>query len=415
MNSNFSSLQLPQNKKPDIFHRYPPAIWLLTGIDFFITCAYSVSFPFLALYLHDERNVSMSLVGILFLVSGLTAAATNMVGGMLSDRLGRKKLLVSVSSIGIIVYLGLALLVGFSVNLWLIFIAYIIARGFLGTINPTVGAMIADVAPKDKITESYALVRIGGNIGFALAPALGGYMMGIISYGWLLGFSAIACAGTTLLVLFFLRESYTGSGEKVDFRSTIAVAKDRSFLMFSILCLLLFASMAQLGSTLSVFTVDHLHFSTSEYGLLLTTNGIIVVLTQFPAAWLINKMPIHLGLTLGGLLYGIGYLTLGWVNHFDWAILSIVLVTFGEVVFSPLSSAVVAKAAPDNKRGRYMGFFGLSSTVGYSFAPLIGGVLLDAFPEQPILIWGTIALAGIIAAVGFYYWGRKPKIAKMTR
>ena len=209
-----------------------------------------------------------------------------------------------------------------------------------------------------------------------------------------------------MLVLFFLQESFTGSSDKVDLRSTITVAKDKSFLVFSILCLLLFASMAQLGSTLSVFSVDHLGFSTSEYGFLLTTNGIIVVLTQFPAAWLINRMPINKGLMLGSLLYGFGYLTLGWVNHFDWAVVSIVLVTFGEVVFSPLSSAVVAKAAPDDKRGRYMGFFGLSSTIGFSFAPLIGGILLDLFSDKPIFIWGIIALAGGIAALGFYFWGK---------
>jgi len=354
----------------------------------------------------------MSFVGLLFLIGGLCAAATNVVGGMLSDRFGRRKLLLTVTIIGIFAYICLALLVGYSVDLWLIYIAYVVARGILGTVNPTVGAIIADVAPKDKMTEAYALVRIGGNIGFALAPALGGYLVGILSYGWLLGFSAIACGGTVILVLFFLRESFTGSRDQVNLRSTITVAKDKSFLMFSILCLLLFASMAQLGSTLSVFSVDHLGFSTSEYGFLLTTNGIIVVLTQFPAAWLVNRMSINKGLMLGSLLYGFGYLILGWVHHFDWAIISIVIVTFGEVVFSPLSSAVVATAAPEDKRGRYMGFFGLSSTIGFSFAPLLGGVLLDAFPQNPVFIWGIIALAGGIAALGFYTWGKKPSIPK---
>jgi len=395
------------SKASELYRNYPPVIWLLTGIDFFVTCSSAISFPFLALYLHEERGISMSLVGLLFLIGGLCSATTNMIGGMLSDKFGRRKLLLIVTTIGIVAYAGLALLVGFSVNLWLISAAYITARGILGTINPTVGAIIADVAPRHKLTESYALVRIGGNIGFAVAPALGGYMMGILSYGWLLGFSAIACAGTALLALLFLKESYAGNKETVNLRSTLVVASDRSFLVFCLICLLLFASMAQLGSTLSVFVVDRMGLSTSEYGFLLTTNGLIVVLTQFPAAWLTAKFPIHKGLMAGALLYGFGYLTLGWVNHFNWAVVSIVLVTFGEVIFSPLSSAVVARASPDEKRGRYMGFFGLSSTIGSSFAPLIGGILLDVFPQQPIFVWGTIALAGGIAALGFYYWGTK--------
>lgn len=381
----------------------------MMGLDTFITIGFSIALPFLALYLYEERAVPMSLVGTIFLVGGLCTAGTNIIGGMLSDRFGRRRLLLTVSGASIFVYAALALLIGISAPVWAIALVCVLSRGTMGTIHPTIAAIVADLSPKDRLTESYALVRIGGNVGFALGPALGGYLMAFISYGWLLSISAFTCVVVTVLMYFFLRESFVGSKERVDFRSTLAVAGDRPFLIFTSFSILLVLSMAHLGSTLSVFTVDRLGFSTAQYGLLLTTNGIMVVLSQYPVAYWTNKLSKANGLILGSLLYVCGYLTLGWVASFNWAILVIVIITAGEVIFSPIASAVVAESAPPDKRGRYMGFFALSQTLGFSISPLFGGVLLDVFPSEPRLLWGIIAAVGVVAAAGFYTWG------KMTR
>jgi MFS family permease len=83
-----------------------------------------------------------------------------------------------------------------------------------------------------------------------------------------------------------------------------------------------------------------------------------------------------------------------------------IIITAGEVVFSPISSAVVAQSAPQDKRGRYMGFFALSQTIGFSLSPLFGGVLLDVFPTNNIALWGIIASVGLVAAIGFWQWGK---------
>lgn len=378
----------------------------MMGLDTFITIGFSIALPFLALYLHDERGLPMSLVGTIFLVGGLCTAGTNLIGGMLSDRFGRRRLLLMVSGASIFANAVLALLAGISAPVWAIALVYVLSRGTMGTMQPTIAAIVADLSPKDRLTESYALIRVGGNVGFALGPALGGYLMGFISYGWLLSISALTCIIVTVLLYFFLRESFVGSEERVDFRSTLAVAEDRPFLVFTIFGILLVLSMAHLGSTLSVFAVDRLGFSTAQYGLLLTTNGIMVSLSQYPVAYGVNKLTKANGLILGSLLYVFGYFTMGWVTSFNWAVLSIVIITAGEVTFSPITSAVVAESAPPDKRGRYMGFFALSQTLGFSLSPLFGGVLLDIFPTEPRLLWGIIAAGGVVAAVGFYAWGK---------
>ncbi len=157
---------------------------------------------------------------------------------------------------------------------------------------------------------------------------------------------------------------------------------------------------------MSVFAVDTLGFSSSQYGLLLTANGILVMLFQYPVTLWVVKLGRSEGLVLGSLFYVVGYASLGWFDSFGLAMLTIVLLTAGEVVVSPISSAVVAESAPPDKRGRYMGFFGVTQTLGIALAPLFGGVLLDRFSTQPLLLWGMIASVGAMAAIGFRIWGR---------
>ena len=391
--------------KTGVLQRFPSGIWLMMGLDTLFTIGWSSASPFLALYMHNVRGLSMTEVGALFLLGGLATGATNMLGGMLSDRFGRRRLMVTVSSCATVTSLSLALLIATSAPIWAITAVYILSRSLNGTIGPTILAVVADLAPNDKLAEAYALVRVGGNVGFVIGPALGGYLMGFVSYGWLFSISASVSLVAAFLIFLFLRETFSGSKTRVDLRSTLAVAKDWPFLLFAIVSILLVLSIGHLGSTLSVFTVDRLGFSNAQYGLLLTTNGLLVVAFQYPVTRMVSRLPRSTGLVLGSLLYVAGYSSMGWLHSFGWAIVAIGVVTAGEVTLAPISSAVVAESAPHDKRGRYMGFFTLGQTLGNSLSPLFGGVLLDAFPTEPRLLWGIIGSVGIAAAIGFRGWG----------
>jgi MFS family permease len=83
------------------------------------------------------------------------------------------------------------------------------------------------------------------------------------------------------------------------------------------------------------------------------------------------------------------------------------VITGGEIIHAPVSLSVIGELSPEDKRGRYMGLFGLSQTIGIAVGPLIGGVLIDAFPSNHELIWAPIALIAFIAAIGYYWWGRR--------
>jgi len=276
--------------------------------------------------------------------------------------------------------------------------------------RPAIAAMITDLSPPDRLTETYGVLRVGQNVGWAAGPALGGYLITFMPYSWLFAIAAFSSVFTFVFIFFFLSESFHGTGERVPLSSIYSVARDRLFLAFTGLCLLVFVTMGQMGSTLSVFTVDRIGFSTAQYGLLLTFNGIMVVLFQYPAARWAGKLPIARGLVLGSFFYALGYLSLSGVHSFNWAMAAMVVITAGEIVFTPLTLSVVGRLSPSDYRGRYMGFFGLSQSMSMSLSPLVGGVLLDTFPQEPWFTWGTISAIALTAAVGLLWWGKNPRI-----
>ncbi len=400
MNLSFKSTR-------NIFSRFDKGIWILTLVDLINAAGFSTCVPFLSLYLYQERGVAMTLVGTAFLASGLISAVTQMIGGYLSDKYGRKKIILISMSMNILNNLGMIAMISFSAPVWVILIVYILGRATGMAARPVLSAMVADLSKRERLTETYGLLRVGRNLGWASGPALGGYLATFLSYAWLFATAVLMNIVAFLIILFSLRESYSKMPERIDIRSIFSVAKNRSFVLFTGFCLLAFLCMAHLGSTLSVFTVDRLGFSTSEYGLLLTTNGLFVVLFQYPVAFGISRLRKYHVLVLGSLLYMIGWLYMGWATSFGWAVIAMVIVTTGEIIFSPVATAVVGELAPDDKRGRYMGFFGWSETIGMSVAPLVGGVLLDTFTETPNLVWVPIAAFGFVAAAGFFWWGRR--------
>lgn len=399
-----------QYLRGNVLNRFPRGIWALMVIQLVASAGFSICLPFLPLYLHQERGLVMTLVGVLFLIGGICSSTTQMVGGVLADRLGRRRLLLGTSIIRMFLYSGLAVLIATSAPVWSIITIYIAGQSAGMMMRPAMTAMVADLSPENQLTETYGLLRVGQNIGWAMGPAVGGYLITFLPYAWLFGVTALSSILTFSLIFLLLRESYVATTDRVDFRSMFTAATDRTFLAFSGLCLLVFMTMGQLGSTLSIFTVDRMGLSTAQYGMLLTANGIIVVLFQYPVARWAGRLTKARGMILGSLFFGIGWLSMGWVQNFGWALASIAIVTAGEITFTPLSLSTVGQLAPSDRRGRYMGFFGLSQSLSMSLGPLFGGVLLDTFPRDPWFIWSTISAVALIAAVGFHLWGTRARI-----
>jgi len=389
------------------FYRFESEVWIISIIEFFRAIGWSVCIPFLSLYLYQDRGLSMTLVGVILLAGGLCSAVSQVFGGALSDRFGRRPILFMTALVSVFLNAGLAILIGISAPVWAIAIVYIAGRSMLMTTRSVILAMVADFTSKERLTEAYGIVRIGANIGWAAGPAIGGYLATFLPYAWLFGIPTLTCGIVSLLVFFFIHESSSGVSRKVDFRNMLPTADAQPFLVFVVLSLLVFIVAGQLTGTLAIFAVDRVGFSTTQYGLLLTLNGLIVILFQYPMTLALRRIAKFRALIIGSLLYGIGYLSLGWITQFGWALGAMAIITTGEIISAPVQLSVIGELSPQDQRGRYMGIFGVSETIGMSIGPLLGGILLDAFPFDLRLVWAPIASIAFVATMGYYWWARR--------
>lgn len=385
----------------NIANRYDRRFWHLLLVQLIVAIGFGAAMPFVSLYLHTQLDVSMTIVGTIMLVTALVATVGRLAGGEIADRVGRRPLLLVGMSARVGVFALMAVAIYLRWSVWAVGSIFLLIRFVGATIRPGLTAMVADVVPTENRVEAYALFRIGANAGWAIGPAIGGFLVSV-SYAALFVLTTIASLIGVILVFLFIRESIQATEtEKFVLRRVFDVGRDFRFLVFCGWSVLLFMVMGQFASTLAVFSTQSIGISAVQLGWMFTINGISVVLLQWPAARLTARVGIRWGLVLGCLFYALGYFTVGLAPGFGFLVGSMVVITLGEVTFSPTSMAAVANMAPSARMGRYMGFFGLTEALGWSLGPFIGGVLFDHLEGSPILLWGIIAAIGMTAAIGF--------------
>ncbi len=381
--------------------QYDRRFWTLFVVQLIVAVGFGAAMPFVSIFLHNVLGVSMTYVGTIMLVSALVAAGGRIIGGEIADRIGRRPLLIGGMAARVLVFALMAYVIHIRASALIVGSVFVAVRLVGATVRPGLSAMVADVVEPERRVEAYALFRIGGNAGWAIGPAIGGFLVAT-SYASLFLLTTFASLVGLLLMIFFTSESIrVAETGQFSLRRVLDVARDLRFLVFCGWSVLLFVVMGQFASTLAVFATQVVGIAEAQLGIMFTLNGIVVVLFQWPAARLSNRIGIRWGLVLGCLLYAIGYFSVSVASAFPFLLGSMVIITLGEVTFSPTSMAAVANMAPEARVGRYMGLFGLTEALGWSLGPFIGGVLFDALHTTPTALWGIIALIGVTAAVGF--------------
>ncbi len=383
---------------------------------------FSIVIPFLGLYLHGTRGVSMTMVGGLFFVAALAGGLGQVLGGEWSDRRGRKFVLVLSQLMRAVAFLGLGLAVmvhaPFFVFAILTSLSAIAGRMF----EPPSGAMVADIAEGPRRAEYYGVIRIGGNLGWALGPAIGGFLAAL-SYATLFLIAAGVLLAAAAVMALKVEETSprrrarqsadtsaptgvpevgpTTGGGSFGFRESVETLRDPVFLRYCLTSLVLFTVMSQLISTLSVYAVEWAGLTKVELGVIYALNGLMVVFLQFPAVRLIGRIRLTSALALGAVFYGLGYGMMGLGGGFVLLATAMFVTTIGEIVSTPPSLNLVANFSGETTRGRYMGVFGLFNSFGWSAGPLVGGILLDLARGRPMILWGTIMGIAFLAALGY--------------
>jgi len=390
---------LARTKK--VYNEYPRAFWIYNIIVFIDRLGGFMLYPFFALYLTQKFDIGMSTVGILFavfLISGMVGSA---LGGALTDRMGRKVVIVASLILSSLSALGM----GFAPTMG-IFVAVVVVVGTLSSIgHPAHEAVVADLLPPDKRAEGYGIIRVVFNLAVIIAPPIAGLLIAN-SYLTLFIVDAIISLISVAIVVLALPETKPQALAHVKpetMKQTFAgygrVFKDTPFVAFIGVTVMMTLVYMNMNSTLGVYMRDQHGMPEINFGALLSLNAVIVVLLQFWVARRLEKYKPMLMMAAGSLLYAIGFAMYGFFSGIVLFAIAMVIITIGEMIVSPFQQSVVANFAPEEMRGRYMAVSSLSWSVAFTIGPYFAGLILDS--TNPNNLWLLCGGIGILATLGF--------------
>jgi MFS family permease len=380
---------------------YPRTFWTLVVATFIDRLGGSILFPFFTLYVTRKFEVGMTTVGLIFGVFAITGMIGSTIGGALADRWGRKPMLL----FGLVMSAISSLWLGTVNDLDLFFLGAVITGVFSHVGGPAQQALVADILPEHQRTQGYGIIRVTFNLSVTLGPAIGG-LLATRSYLSLFIADAISSLTVAAIVYFILPETLMKVKhlKPESLLTTLGgygqVLRDNAFMFFFVASTLSAMVYLQMNSTLSVFLRDFHGIPERGFGYILSMNAGIVVLFQFYVTRKIRSYPPMLMITLGTLLYALGFGMYGFTSTYPMFLVAMVVITIGEMLVAPVGQALVAGYAPDDMRGRYMAFFGYSWALPFAFAPTLAGLLMDF--GDPNWVWYTAGIIGFIST-GMYY------------
>ena len=347
---------------------------------------------FLSLYLTVQRGASPALAGLIVGGYGLGGIAGTLLGGVLTDRWGRRSTLLAA-------HFGTAvLLAGLGVSTDLRLVAGLAVLLGIGQSMPSPAfvAAIIDVVPVERRSRAFNLQFWAFNLGLAGASLLAG-LLAEWSYLGLFLIDAAATVLTGVLIAVKVPETLSrrpavavpGAG-----RGMRTVLADRIFLVFVGLTLLQALLYAQ-TSTIVPLAMSDDGLRPSAYGLVTALGGTLIVLGQLFVPRLIDRHRKDRVLAAALAVMAVGFVTLSVADRLGGYLLAATIWTVGSMLAAPPNAQINSELAPVELRGRYQVVFFLTFPAASFLAPALGGASLQAFGSAH---WLIVAVVGVIAA-----------------
>jgi MFS family permease len=390
----------------------PAAFWwlwlstLVNKLGSFVT-------TFMALYLTVVRGYSASYAGLVVSLFGVGSAVASLVGGVLADRIGRRPTVLGAQ----LLTAGCTVALAYADGRWLI-AGVALATGLCSNAaRPATSAIIADVVPAADRVRAFSLNYWAINIGFGVSAAVAGL---IATNGFRPLF--LADAATTALCAFVVFAKVPESrpaapapdlADAAPKTSLGTVFRDRRFIAL-VATTFLFAVIIQQGSSTLAVVMGREGMSTTDYGLVIGLNGLLIVLLQIPVTRLIRGWDRARVLMAAALLVGWGCAIAAFAGTSALLYaLSVAVWTVGELVQVPTNMSLVAELSPTHARGRYQGVSSLAWSAAAFVGPAAGGVLLDRAGADTV--WIGCGLLGTVAGVSYLLVGRRADATATAR
>jgi len=372
--------------------RLPRDVYVLQAGGLLNAFGNGVVIPFMIIYLHNVRGISLGLAGLAAAAQSATALASAFVAGTFSDRAGPKRVLVA--SLGVMtVAFALMPLIR---TVWHAFAVYGLWGVGSGAFWSSQSSLLAALAPPARRAAAYGLQRLMMNLGVAIGGVVAGAIASVAHPRTFTILFAVDCATFLAYMVVLVRVPSPDLHPDRGRGSWAAVARDRTFVAVTALnALFMAASMALMVELLPAFAKNIAGVDEQEIGVIFALESVGIVLLQLPVAKLVEGRRRMRTLALMGLLWSASLLAVGAGGA--WASATAAAVVFaaagvgfslGECLHASVHGPLSADLAPPQLVGRYLALSSISWQAGWIVGPAGGGFFLQ---HAPLLLWPTAA------------------------
>ncbi|WP_040207567.1 MDR family MFS transporter [Neobacillus jeddahensis] len=387
----------------------PRALWLLIIGMAVNVIGSSFLWPLNTIYIHDHLGKSLSVAGIVLMLNSGANVIGNLYGGHLFDKMGGYKSILLGIGISLIALVGLSIW-----HDWPEYIVFLTIVGFgTGIIFPSMYAMAGSVW-KEGGRKSFNALYVAQNLGVAIGASLGGI---VADYS----FQLIFLANTIMYVIFLFIAIFGYKGITVEqathIHDEIGVNMGKSKVNLQallILCggyLLCWVAYSQWTTTIASYTQE-INISLTQYSLLWTINGAIIVLGQPLLNGLLKQFSasLKLQILIGIGIFIISFIVAGKASAFSGFLVAMIILTMGEMFIWPAVPTIAFDLAPEGRAGFYQGIVNSTATGGRMVGPLLGGMLVDLYSMRALF---TVLIGlFLIAVVTTVFYDRHLKSVK---
>ena len=317
--------------------------------------------------------------------------------GHLSDRLGRKPVILASLVCSVVSYLWL----GFATQLWMLFAARLLAGAGAGNISAA-QAYVADVTPPDQRAKGMGMIGAAIGLGFTIGPAIGGAVAGgdaqSAHLAWPAFVAAALSAAAFVLAFVRLEESLTQKpAARVGRLAMARKAADRPTLrLLLVLVFVSIAAFAGMETTFALWAHDGFGWGPFQVGMIFFYVGILLSALQGGAIGKLAKAVGETNLVVGGtaiIAVGLFALTLA---HALWLVLvASAFLAIGMGMFSPSMASLFSQEAAADERGGVLGLSQSAQSLARIVGPLVAGAIYGGLGRNAPYYLGALLMVGV--------------------
>jgi len=358
--------------------------------------------PFMTLYVTQRLNFSLTQAGFIMALFGAGSIVGAFFGGKLTDKVGFQAVQLGALFGGGAMFIVVGYLTTF-VSLGIgVFVLSMVNESF----RPANSSAIAYYSKPENRTRSYSLNRLAINLGWAVGGSIGGFLAAhnFRLLFWVDGLTNIGAGLLLMKVLAMPRATRKEiKQQQLDNKhQRVSALSDKPYVGFILLTVLFAFCFFQMFTILPVYYRTKLHITEEQIGLLMAINGLIIAFTEMLLVYRLERSYkpyrfITIGVWLIGLAFGIFNMLPG---QFMLALLSMLIITIGEMLAMPFMNTYWISRSNDYNRGDYAALYTMAWGTAQIASPSIGGFVADHYGFR--LLWWIVMMTAVVAGIGYY-------------